>query len=164
MADDFGWLSLAIDLSKQCPPSDTAFSVGCIVVAEDGSEISRGFSRERPHFHAEQAALRKVDLNDPRLAAATLYSSLEPCTRRRSHRHTCSELIITSGIQRVVFAWREPPIFVKDAHGLEALTSAGITVMEISELANAAAQTNAHILSAWTASQATLDRGTQPRG
>lgn len=145
-ADDRDWLSLAIDLSKQCPPSKTAFSVGAIIVDGDGTEISRGFSRERPHAHAEEAALEKLEPGDERLRASTMYSSLEPCTRRRSSHRTCCELIITAGITRVVIAWREPPTFVHDAHGVEALKAAGIDIVEYSELAKAAAAVNAELL------------------
>jgi diaminohydroxyphosphoribosylaminopyrimidine deaminase / 5-amino-6-(5-phosphoribosylamino)uracil reductase len=143
---DRDWLSLAIDLSKQCPPSTTAFSVGAIIVDEHGAEISRGFSRERPHAHAEESALEKLDDRDERLHAATMYSSLEPCTRRRSSHRTCCDLIIAAGIKRVVIAWREPPTFVHDAHGVEALKAAGIEIVEYPELAEAAAAVNAELL------------------
>lgn len=145
-ADDRRWLSLAIALSEQCPPSTTAFSVGAVIVDEQGKEISRGFSREYPHVHAEQSALGKLDADDERLRAATLYSSLEPCTRRRSHDRTCSELIITAGIHRVGIAWREPPTFVHDAHGVEALKAVGIHVVEYPDLAQAAAAVNARLV------------------
>ena len=143
---DRDWLSLAIDLSKQCPPSETAFSVGAIIVDTHGTEISRGFSRERPHAHAEEAALEKLPADDERLHAATMYSSLEPCTRRRSSHRTCCDLIIAAGIKRVVIAWREPPTFVHDAHGVEALKAAGIEITEYPELAEAAAKVNAALL------------------
>ena len=145
-ADDRRWLSLAIVLAEQCPPSATAFSVGAVIVDEHGQEISRGFSREYPHVHAEQSALGKLGADDERLGAATLYSSLEPCTRRRSHDRTCSELIIAAGVRRVVIAWREPPTFVHDAHGVEALKAAGIQVVEYPDLAQAAAAVNAELV------------------
>jgi diaminohydroxyphosphoribosylaminopyrimidine deaminase/5-amino-6-(5-phosphoribosylamino)uracil reductase len=145
-ADDRRWLSLAIALSEQCPPSTTAFSVGAIIVDEHGEEIARGFSREHPHVHAEEAALAKLDAGDERLAAASLYSSLEPCGSRRSRDRTCAELIVAAGIRRVVIAWREPPIFVPDAHGVEALKTAGVEVTEHPELARAAAAVNAELL------------------
>lgn len=152
-SDDFGWLSLAIDLSKQCPPSSTAFSVGSVIVEEHGAEISRGFSREQPHFHAEESALSKVVPDDERLPGATLYSTLEPCTRRKSRPRTCSELITFAGIRRVVIAWREPPIFVSDAHGVDALTAAGITVVELPDLADTAATVNADLIAGWQTSR-----------
>jgi diaminohydroxyphosphoribosylaminopyrimidine deaminase/5-amino-6-(5-phosphoribosylamino)uracil reductase len=143
---DLAWLSQAIELSKQCPPSETAFSVGAIIVDAHGVELSRGFSRERPHAHAEESALEKLSLDDERLRTATMYSSLEPCTRRRSSQRTCAELIIEAGISRVVIAWREPPIFVPDAHGVEALKAAGVETVEYRELARAAAGVNAALL------------------
>jgi pyrimidine deaminase RibD-like protein len=147
--DDVRWLSLAIDVSKLCPPSSTAFSVGAVIVDQDDAEISRGFSREKPNYHAEESALSKLEPGDERMAGATLFSSLEPCTRRKSRPRTCSELIIASGIRRVVIAWREPPVFVQDAHGVEALNAAGITVVEYPDLADAAAAVNASVLATW---------------
>jgi diaminohydroxyphosphoribosylaminopyrimidine deaminase/5-amino-6-(5-phosphoribosylamino)uracil reductase len=142
---DLRWLSLAVELSKRCPPSTTAFSVGAVIVDEDGTELARGFSREQPLFHAEESALSKLAGTSPP-AGATLYSSLEPCTRRASRPRTCTELIIEAGIRRVVIAWREPDVFVRDARGSEALGAAGVTVVELPELAEAAAAANAHIL------------------
>ncbi|MFC6678476.1 deaminase [Nonomuraea ferruginea] len=108
--DDRRWLLTAIDLSRLCPPSDTAFSVGAVIVDEYGNELSRGYSRETDeHVHAEEAALAKLPAGDPRLNKATLYSTLEPCNKRRSRPRTCTQLILQAGIPRVVIAWTEPP-------------------------------------------------------
>lgn len=146
LADDHAWLRRAIELSRNCPPSDTAFSVGAVVVDADGTEIATGYSRESdPHDHAEEAALAKLAADDPRLPGATIYSSLEPCTGRASRPRTCTELILESGIPRVVFAWREPSIFV-DCVGAETLRAAGRTVIELPELADEARTVNAHLL------------------
>ena len=82
---DARFLRAAIELSRQCPPSDTAFAVGALIVAEDGEIIATGFSREQePADHAEEVALRKAGPGDPRLASATIYSSLVPCGARAS--------------------------------------------------------------------------------
>src|SRR4051812_49520358 len=124
----------------------TAFSVGAVIVDEHGEELARGFSREYPHVHAEEAALGKLDADDVRLASATLYSSLEPCGSRRSRERTCAELIIAAGIRRVVIAWREPPVFVTYARGVEALKAAGVEVVEHPDLARTAAAVNAELL------------------
>ncbi len=145
--NDHDWLRLACDLARLCPPSQTAFSVGAVVVDSDGEEIARGYSRETdPHVHAEESALAKISPDDPRLPGATVYSSLEPCSRRRSRPRPCSRLIVDSGVRRVVMAWREPLLFV-DCHGAEELAAAGVTVVEIPELAEAAREPNAHLLS-----------------
>jgi pyrimidine deaminase RibD-like protein len=58
---DRRWLRRAIALSRCCPPSLTAFAVGAVLVAADGSELATGYSREAdPHDHAEEAALAKL--------------------------------------------------------------------------------------------------------
>ncbi|MBB4916162.1 dCMP deaminase [Streptosporangium saharense] len=146
--DDHGWLRLACDLAGRCPPSSSAFSVGAVVVGADGVEIARGHSRETgPHLHAEEVALSRVSPGDPRLPGATVYSSLEPCSVRHSRPVPCSSLIIASGVRRVVLAWREPLLFV-DCRGAEELTAAGVTVLEIPDLAGAARKPNAHLLTA----------------
>jgi diaminohydroxyphosphoribosylaminopyrimidine deaminase/5-amino-6-(5-phosphoribosylamino)uracil reductase len=142
---DRRWLEDAIELSKECPPSKTAFSVGAIIVSADGDVIATGYSREGdPHDHAEETALAKVE-GDPRLVSSTIYSSLEPCSKRSSHPLTCTQLILAAGIPRVVLAWREPNIFV-DCEGAELLRAAGCEVVEIPDLAPAVRAVNAHLL------------------
>jgi riboflavin-specific deaminase-like protein len=144
--EDARFLRAAIELSRQCPPSDTAFAVGAIVVAADGDVMATGFSREQePQDHAEEVALRKLDPADPRLATATLYSSLVPCGDRASRVVTCVQHILAAGIGRVVFAWREPPIFT-EGRGAEQLQAAAVTVVEVPELAETAAAINAAVL------------------
>ncbi len=187
---DMHWLLEAISLSRRCVPSATAFSVGAVLVAADGTVLSAGFSRERdPREHAEESALARLGMPGDRtagvrtgdvrtggdrtggdrtaggqpagatgcrsgagpvtaadLAGATMYSSLEPCASRASRPVPCADLIIASGIGRVVIAWHEPPIFVPGG-GAARLREAGLTVMVIPELAAAAQAVNAHLLS-----------------
>jgi pyrimidine deaminase RibD-like protein len=146
--DDAGWMRVAVALAWECPPSQIAFSVGAVVVGADGAELSRGFSREGgdPTVHAEEAALRKLAHGDPGLAGATIYSTLEPCTERKSRPLTCTELIIAAGLARVVIAWREPALFVADCQGVELLSAAGIAVTEMPEFAADAAAPNRHLV------------------
>ena len=145
---DRRWLLEAVELSRWCPPSASAFSVGAVLVAADGSVLSTGYSRERqPADHAEELALAKAGEArlDALVAGATMYSSLEPCAARASRPVPCAELIIGSGIRRVVIAWREPPIFVPGG-GAVLLRKAGVQVAVIPELAAAAKAVNAHLL------------------
>ncbi|MFF4193332.1 hypothetical protein [Nonomuraea sp. NPDC001831] len=52
------WLIKAIDLAKQCPHLSTAFSVGAVMVGQQGQEIASGYSRDiDAHVHAEEPAL-----------------------------------------------------------------------------------------------------------
>jgi 5-amino-6-(5-phosphoribosylamino)uracil reductase len=142
---DTRFLRAAIELSRQCPPSDTAFAVGAIVVSAAGDIMATGFSREQePQDHAEEVALRKLDPADPRLATATIYSSLVPCGDRASRPVTCVQHILAAGIARVVFAWDEPPLFTA-GRGAEQLRAAGLTVVELPGLAGAAAAVNARL-------------------
>ncbi|MGC7099839.1 deaminase [Amycolatopsis lurida] len=141
--DDRAYLSDAIALGDKCPPSAT-FRVGAVIVDADGSVLATGYSGETdPHDHAEEAALAK--LGYARLPGATMYTSLEPCSTRSSRPKTCTTLILESGIPRVVFAWREPSVFV-DCVGAETLAAAGVAVVELPELAPAVRATNAHLL------------------
>ncbi|MFD6496348.1 dihydrofolate reductase family protein [Streptomyces sp. NPDC060188] len=147
-AADRQWLALACELAALCPPSETAFSVGAVVVAADGTELARGHSREGgdPVTHAEEAALAKIDPADPRLPAATVYSSLEPCARRASRPAPCARLILDAGVRRVVTAWREPDTFVTDADGSGLLAAAGADVVLLPEYEERAKAPNRHLL------------------
>ena len=161
---DRHWLLEAIGLSRQCPQSPTAYSVGAVLVAADGRVLSTGYSRESgPEDHAEEAALAKLGLpgaaaaaaaaggaaavagGAQELATATLYSSLEPCAVRASRPVPCADLIIASGIGRVVIAWIEPPVLAPGG-GASRLHAAGVEVIEMPELAAAAREVNAHLL------------------
>ncbi|MFE7839831.1 dihydrofolate reductase family protein [Streptomyces sp. NPDC057474] len=146
---DRHWLALACDLAAECPPSRTAFSVGAVVVAEDGRELARGHSRESgdPVAHAEEAALAKLDPTDPRLASATVYSSLEPCARRASRPAPCARLVLDAGVRRVVTAWREPDTFVEDAAvGNAVLSAEGAEVVVLPEYEERAKVPNNHLV------------------
>ena len=144
--EDERWMRLAVELAWQCPPSRSAYSVGAVIVGADGAELSRGFSRENdPLVHAEESALGKLAPGEPRLAGATIYSTLEPCSQRKSRPRTCTQLIIAAGIGRVVIAWREPGLFVADCQGYELLEQAGLDVTELPAFAEQAAAPNRHL-------------------
>jgi len=149
---DHRFLRWAVELARLCPPSDSAFSVGAVVVGEDGEVLSTGFSREQEdHDHAEEVALRKLARGrlgpDPRLRHATIYSSLVPCGARASRPVTCVQHILAAGIPRVVFAWREPRLFT-DGEGAEQLRAAGVAVTEVPGLADRARSVNVHLTDA----------------
>lgn len=145
-ADDLRWMRYAIELAHRCPAVSGAYSVGAVVVDEYGNEISSGFSRDVDnHVHAEESALAKIPAGDPRLSAATIYSTLEPCSQRKSRPRTCTQLILEAKIPRVVIAWREPSLFVADCQGHELLTAAGVTVVELPELADQVRAVNSHL-------------------
>ena len=164
---DLRWLREAVELSRRCPPSDSAFSVGAILVAAgsqpggegrdgrdsrdggdgrdsaDGRVIATGYSRQRdPRDHAEEVALADAGAA---ASGGTIYTSLEPCLRRLSRPRSCAELIVAAGVRRVVLAWREPPVFVPGG-GADWLRERGVEVTELPELAGAARAINSHLL------------------
>jgi 5-amino-6-(5-phosphoribosylamino)uracil reductase len=153
---DQRYLAWAVELARLCPPSETAFSVGAIIVSADGDVLSTGYSREQEvHDHAEEVALRKLGAGvpapgvphvspDPRLRGATVYSSLVPCGARASRPVTCVQHIVQARAERVVYAWREPPLFAA-GDGADQLRAAGVEVIEIPALAARAAAINAHL-------------------
>lgn len=144
-ATDLARLREAVELADRCPPSAT-FRVGAVITDAEDNVLATGFSGETdPHDHAEEAALAKLPAGDPRLTTATMYSSLEPCSHRASRPVTCTQHILDAGIPKVVFAWREPSVFV-DAQGAELLRGAGRQVVELPELAGEVQRTNAHLL------------------
>jgi pyrimidine deaminase RibD-like protein len=146
--NDRSLLARAIELSASAPPSHGAYSVGCIIADDDDTIVATGYSRELgPAYHAEQVALEKA-LGDARdLRRATLYTSMEPCSVRRSGLRPCTSRILDAGIARVVFAMHEPRVFV-EGHGADVLRLAGVEVIELGDDADAVAKINAHIVGA----------------
>lgn len=143
--DDHRWMGRAIELANRCPASTSAFSVGAVIVDRTGTELANGYSRDSdPQVHAEESALLRVDSRS-KLRTATMYSTLEPCSKRASRPHaTCTGLIIAAGIPRVVIAWREPDLFVT-CEGVALLIAAGVEVVELPEFAAAARAANTHL-------------------
>lgn len=143
MTTDERWLAEAIEHSRLCVPSYSAYSVGAVVVSAEGVELARGYSRElEATAHAEEAALTRVPVTD--LAGSTLYSSLEPCGVRTSRPVPCARLIAGTAISRVVFALREPPTLAPGG-GAVMLRAAGVEVVEMQELSDAVRTVNAHL-------------------
>ncbi|GIG87581.1 cytidine/deoxycytidylate deaminase family protein [Plantactinospora endophytica] len=144
---DRRWLRAAIELSRLSPPSPTHYAVGAIVVDEYGEALASGYTGETdPHHHAEEAALTKLaGRDDLDLSRATVYTSMEPCTVRRSRPVPCTSLLLAAGITRVVLALREPLLFA-DCDGVQTLRTGGVDVVEIGDLGHLVVEINAHVL------------------
>ena len=114
-------ISRALDLARaahgRAHPKPT---VGAVVV-RDGEIVGEGVT-EHDGRHAEVVALAAAD---DRARGATLYVTLEPC----AHHGTtppCSDAIVAAGVERVVFAARDPN---PEAQGGEdRLRAAGVDV------------------------------------
>ncbi|RMZ91764.1 hypothetical protein DV736_g1026, partial [Chaetothyriales sp. CBS 134916] len=132
-------------LAEACksPPKPTNFRVGCVIVSGKGDVLSTGHTLELAgNTHAEQCALAKLGYADaltpsPAIlgpaAAATLYTTLEPCGKRLSGNVPCVDRIIATrtanpdgGVRKVVFGAKEPGTFVQDSQSCRRLTEAGV--------------------------------------
>lgn len=125
---DMELLQRAIDISRLCTPTATAYCVGCVIVAADG-QIFEGYTHESgPHNHAEEEAILKALAAGADLAGATIYTSMEPCSTRKSKPVSCCELILHHKMLRVVYALAEPDLFVR-CDSTAILRSAGVEVV-----------------------------------
>ena len=144
-AADRHWMHAAITVSRHAPRVDARYAVGAIVVGPGGAILATGYTGETdPREHAEEAALAKIAPGTD-LSRATIYTTMEPCTARRSRPASCTRLVLAAGIGRVVLALREPPVFA-DCDGVGALRLAGVDVTELPDLAQHVREVNAHVL------------------
>lgn len=124
----------AIDAARErgsCLPNPT---VGCVVLAADGSEVGRG-ATVRGGAHAEVEALAAAG---DRARGGTAVVTLEPC-RHVGNTGPCTDALIAAGVVRVVVAETDPN--PEAAGGAEVLRAAGIDV-ETGVLADEAAPLN----------------------
>lgn len=141
---DERFMRMAIEYSRRSVPCATAYCVGAVIVTACG-EVFAGYTHESTATsHAEQEAVRKALQAGAELRGATIYSSLEPCTSRKSEPESCSQIIVRLGFRRVVFAMREPE-FLAHCTGAETLRMHGIRVDIMPRFAAAVAEINAHI-------------------
>jgi diaminohydroxyphosphoribosylaminopyrimidine deaminase/5-amino-6-(5-phosphoribosylamino)uracil reductase len=124
---DLHWMSLALEQARlgigftsPNPP------VGAVVVAQ-GQLIGQGYHRQAGQPHAEIEALSDAQNRAPdRIAGATLYVTLEPCSTQ-GRTGPCTAAIQAAGITRVVWGAQDPnPGHVGRARHI--LESTGITV------------------------------------
>lgn len=95
--------------------------VGCVIV-QHGRVIGRGWTQPEGRPHAEAMALAGAG---DAARGATAYVTLEPCSVRGGRGPACADLLIESGIGRVVAALQDP--FPKiDGQGFARLQAAHI--------------------------------------
>lgn len=127
-SNDLKFMNEAIDWAARCNPiRESIPKVGAIISAGDLvlGRGRRGTGQEGDDDHAEMEALNVVD-NKSKLAGATLYTTLEPCTRevRSKPLESCTELIRQHQIKRVFIGILDPNQGVT-GKGLWALQEAG---------------------------------------
>jgi len=104
--------------------------VGC-VIAVGNDIIGEGYHAQYGEAHAEARAIASVTQPEL-LSRATLYVTLEPCAHQ-GKTPPCTDLILKSGIQRVVIGAMDPFPLV-NGRGVAKLRDAGIAVAENVEI------------------------------
>lgn len=116
-------IQLARNGTYGAPPNPM---VGAVLVHE-GRILGEGYHVHCGQAHAEVNAIRSVAPADRALlSAATLYVSLEPCSHY-GRTPPCAELIVRTGIPRVVVGCVDPFARVH-GQGIQRLRDAGIDV------------------------------------
>lgn len=145
MNDDLKYLETAVEESRKSAPVQGSYRVGAVIVTAEG-QIFKGYTHETDeHNHAEEEAVAKALQAGATLEGAAIYSSMEPCSTRKSKPVSCTQLIINNGFTKVVYALPEPPVFV-DCHGARTLSEAGVEVVCLEILAQTVRDINSHLL------------------
>jgi len=121
----------AISLAEQCKPvAERIPKVGAIIAIGDVvlGRGYRGSGKPNDDDHAEMVAINEV-ANKKQLPRATIYTTLEPCTRevRSQPLKCCTELITQFGLRSVFISILDPNQGVR-GKGLWELQSRGINV------------------------------------
>ena len=111
----------AVEVGKLCSAVPTAFNVGAVITPNDSNKVlATGLSRQHPgNTHAEECALlnlalqagaeqsletlrKQEDCSNGLARGCTMYTTMEPCSKRLSGNRSCTSRVIAAGIKRVV--------------------------------------------------------------
>jgi pyrimidine deaminase RibD-like protein len=99
-----------------------------VVVVKDGNVIATGFRGETGKGdHGEFCVLKKInaDVDKVDLSGCTVYTTLEPCTERKTGKTPCANRLINGKVARVVYGLADKD---ESVYGHHALVEAGIQV------------------------------------
>ncbi|KAK6505308.1 hypothetical protein TWF481_007214 [Arthrobotrys musiformis] len=133
------FMELALEEARKCIPSQTAFSVGAVLVDSTTSPyriVATGFSRElEGNTHAEEVCFKKVAVGSSPPGSGTdytLYTTMEPCSERLSGKKPCVDRILEFGrISTVYIGCREPSTFIQENTAVQRLLERGIRYLPV---------------------------------
>lgn len=104
--------------------------VGCVILMRDG-RIESGYRGEKyQKDHAEFTVLEKKGLSPADLEGATVFTTLEPCTKRSPDKVSCADRLIEARVERVVIGYMDPD---DRGRGYQKLVEAGIAIEHFDE-------------------------------
>lgn len=123
MENDIKYMKTALALAKKGMGKVNPNPMVGAVIVKDNNVISKGFHKSYGSNHAERNAIINSGTD---LSGATIYVNLEPCCHY-GKTPPCTDLIIKSGISRVVIASKDPNPLVS-GKGIQILKNNGIDV------------------------------------
>jgi len=102
-------MEMAVEEARKSKPEDDRLhpKVG-VVVVKNGEVLATAYRGELGEGdHAEFTAIEKK-LRDVTIAGATVYTTLEPCTRRGATKVPCTNRLIERNVKRVVIGMPDP--------------------------------------------------------
>jgi diaminohydroxyphosphoribosylaminopyrimidine deaminase / 5-amino-6-(5-phosphoribosylamino)uracil reductase len=124
--DDIKFMRRCLDLASGAEGMTYPNPLVGSVIVHEGLIIGEGFHIAAGQAHAEENAINSVK-DKGLLESSTIYVSLEPCSHF-GRRPPCADLIISSGIKKVIAGTTDTSIKVS-GKGFERLKEAGIEVV-----------------------------------
>lgn len=126
----------AVELAGMCVTepgrSEPSPLVGAVAIDDSGTflvEAHRG--ARNPGDHAEYCVVEALRERPGALAGATVFTTLEPCTRRKPPKIPCAQRLIDEGVARVYIGMLDPDPAIREL-GWKALRGAGIECRDFS--------------------------------
>jgi pyrimidine deaminase RibD-like protein len=123
---DAEFCRLAVEEARKSISEDGSKPMVGAVVARDGKVLSTAHRGETPKNHAEYIAL-EIKLPNEVLAGASVYTTLEPCTKRNHPKIPCAERLVLRKVGRVFIGMLDPNPDIQ-GHGVRVLRNANIEV------------------------------------
>jgi pyrimidine deaminase RibD-like protein len=127
---DRQYCKMAVELARKSSAENDGElhpHVGAVVV-KDGKVLATGYRGETGEGrHAEYCALKKLneDVDNVDLSGCTVYTTLEPCTIRKSSKTPCTNRLIKGKVTRVVYGLADKD---ETVYGHSSLSEAGIEI------------------------------------
>jgi pyrimidine deaminase RibD-like protein len=128
--DDRYFMSIAIEQSRRCstpPVASTAKPLVGAVLVLNGSELGRAYRSELKEGEHAEFTLLERRFGSRVVAGGTLYTTLEPCTKRGEGKTPCVERIIERRLHRVVIGILDPNKDIR-GEGVWRLRESGVQV------------------------------------